>query len=234
MAKSNKFLGKNPPNPAVALPAWGMLIMALALVFLPSLRTAALILYAADWLALGIAALTAKRKQSLVNYWGSCVPIVVAIVLLNFWYRRYTTPWMRNIFLVALGFVLLTLPMLLAAEKQVPDERADDEKYWGRAVILALVVLLSAHSWACLSNAAFDQSAGSAQTAYITEKWREKHKFSWDYHLRVAASGETESLTFQIGAGSYNRVSEGDNVTVTEYPGFWGAPYYTWEIPQSP
>ena len=124
MAKSNKFLGKNPPNPAVALPAWGMLIMALALVFLPSLRTAALILYAADWLALGIAALTAKRKQSLVNYWGSCVPIVVAIVLLNFWYRRYTTPWMRNIFLVALGFVLLTLPMLLIAEKQVPNMRA--------------------------------------------------------------------------------------------------------------
>ena len=69
-----------------------------------------------------------------------------------------------------------------------------------------------------MSNAAFDQSAGSAQTAYITEKWREKHKFSWDYHLRVAASGETESLTFQIGAGSYNRVSEGDNVTVTEHP----------------
>lgn len=101
----------------------------------------------------------------------------------------------------------------------------------GRAVILALVVLLSAHSWACLSNAAFDQSAGSAQTAYITEKWREKHKFSWDYHLRVAASGETESLTFQIGAGSYNRVSEGDNVTVTEYPGFWGATYWTWKFP---
>ena len=233
MAKSAKIKTRKPIS-TVTLPAWGMLIMALALVFLPSLRTAALILYAADWLALGIAALTAKRKQSLVNYWGSCVPIVVAIVLLNFWYRRYTTPWMRNIFLVALGFVLLTLPMLLIAEKQVPDERADDEKYWGRAVILALVVLLSAHSWACLSNAAFDQSAGSAQTAYITEKWREKHKFSWDYHLRVAASGETESLTFQIGAGSYNRVSEGDNVTVTEHPGFWGAPYYTWEIPQSP
>lgn len=74
-----------------------------------------------------------------------------------------------TIWLVTACFMLLTLPMLLAAEKQVPDERADDEKYWGRAVILALVVLLSAHSWACLSNAAFDQSAGSAQTAYITE-----------------------------------------------------------------
>ena len=135
----------------------------------------------------------------------------------------------------------LFISTLLAAEKQVPDERADDEKYWGRAVILALVVLLSAHSWACLSNAAFDQSAGSAQTAYITEKWREKHKFSWDYHLRVAASGETESLTFQIGAGSYNRVSEGDNVTVTEHPGFWGThgkalnpPEKTAGIPKKP
>lgn len=92
MAKSNKFLGKNPPNPAIAIPAWGMLALTLAFQFNPTFRTAALILYAADWLALGIAALTAKRKQSLVNYWGSCVPIVVAIVLLNFWYRRYTTP----------------------------------------------------------------------------------------------------------------------------------------------
>ena len=147
MAKPNKFFG-NSPNPAVALPAWGMLIMALALVFLPSLRTAALILYAADWLALDIAALTAKRKQSLVNYWGSCVPIVVAIVLLNFWYRRYTTPWMRNIFLVALGFVLLTLPMLLIAEKQVPNMRAGREKYWLRAVALTMLVFLAAISWA--------------------------------------------------------------------------------------
>ena len=171
MAKPNKFFG-NSPNPAVALPAWGMLIMALAFVFLPSLRTAALILYAADWFALGIAALTAKRKQSLVNYWGSCVPIVVAIVLLNFWYRRYTTPWMRNIFLVALGFVLLTLPMLLIAEKQVPNMRAGREKYWLRAVALTMLVFLAAISWAAASNITFDQSAGSLRTACITEKWR--------------------------------------------------------------
>ena len=72
MAKSAKIKTRKPIS-TVTLPAWGMLIMVLALVFLPSLRTAALILYAADWLALGIAALTAKRKQSLVNYWGSTV-----------------------------------------------------------------------------------------------------------------------------------------------------------------
>ena len=218
MAKSNKFLGKNPPNPAVALPAWGMLIMALALVFLPSLRTAALILYAADWLALGIAALTAKRKQSLVNYWGSCVPIVVAIVLLNFCYRRYTTPWMRNIFLVALGFVLLTLPMLLIAEKQVPNMRAGREKYWLRAVALTMLVFLA---------------AGSLRTACITEKWRNSSRTGGQYHIRVAVEGLAESLNLDVGRDAYRRLSEGDAVTATEYPGFWGAPYYTWEIPQS-
>lgn len=232
MAKPNKFFG-NSPNPAVALPAWGMLIMALALVFLPSLRTAALILYAADWLALGIAALTAKRKQSLVNYWGSCVPIVVAIVLLSFWYRRYTTPWMRNIFLVALGFVLLTLPMLLIAEKQVPNMRAGREKYWLRAVALTMLVFLAAISWAAASNITFDQSAGSLRTACITEKWRNSSRTGGQYHIRVAVEGLAESLNFDVGRDAYRRLSEGDAVTVTAYDGFWGAPYYDVTLPKS-
>ena len=48
MAKSNKFLGKNPPNPAIAIPAWGMLALTLAFQFNPTFRTVALILYAAD------------------------------------------------------------------------------------------------------------------------------------------------------------------------------------------
>lgn len=36
-----------------------------------------------------------------------------------------------TIWLVTACFMLLTLPMLLAAEKQVPDERADDENTGG-------------------------------------------------------------------------------------------------------
>ena len=38
---------------------------------------------------------------------------------------------MRNIFLVALGFVLLTLPMLLIAEKQVPEHAGGKGKNTG-------------------------------------------------------------------------------------------------------
>lgn len=188
MAKSAKIKTRKPIS-TVTLLAWGLLALATAFDHIPSFRAAALILYAVDWLALAIAATLTKRKQTLIIRPGMILPLFISTLLLFQRKIRMTMQPAATIWLVTACFMLLTLPMLLAAEKQVPDERADDEKYWGRAVILALVVLLSAHSWACLSNAAFDQSAGSAQTAYITEKWREKHKFSWDYHLRVAASG---------------------------------------------
>ena len=96
---------------------------------------------------------------------------------------------MRNIFLVALGFVLLTLPMLLIAEKQVPNMRAGREKYWLRAVALTMLVFLAAISWAAASNIAFDQSAGSLRTACITEKWRNSSRTGGQYHIRVAVEG---------------------------------------------
>ena len=229
MAKSNKFLAKNPPNPAVAIPAWGMLALALAFQFIPTFRTVALILYAADWLALAIAAVLTKRKQTLIIRLEMVLPMVASIFPLYRYENSMEIQSSGTIWIVTACFLLLTLPMLLAAEKQVPDEQADNQKYWERAAMLALVVLISAHSWACVSNAVFDQSAGSPQTAQITEKWRERQRRSWRHYMRVAAAGET--LTFQIGSGSYDRASEGDAVTVTEHPGFWGAPYWTWKFP---
>ena len=226
-------MGEKIRRKALLILSCVLMLEAVGIRHVPNFQRVGLILYAAGMLAMYAMTLRRKIKGLAVNE-NDFMPFLFGAGLLAIEVRRYDFGEEGKLWLwIIIISLLLALPMLLAAEKQVPDERADDEKYWGRAVILALVVLLSAHSWACLSNAAFDQSAGSAQTAYITEKWREKHKFSWDYHLRVAASGETESLTFQIGAGSYNRVSEGDNVTVTEHSGFWGAPYYTWEIPQS-
>lgn len=135
-------------------------------------------------------------------------------------------------FLVALGFVLLTLPMLLIAEKQVPNMRAGREKYWLRAVALTMLVFLAAISWAAASNIAFDQSAGSLRTACITEKWRNSSRTGGQYHIRVAVEGLAESLNLDVGRDAYRRLSEGDAVTATEYDGFWGAPYYTWDYPQ--
>lgn len=228
MAKSAKIKTRKPIS-TVTLLAWGLLALATAFDHIPSFRAAALILYAVDWLALAIAATLTKRKQTLIIRPRMILPLFISTLLLFQRKIRMTMQPAATIWLVTACFMLLTLPMLLAAEKQVPDERADDEKYWGRAVILALVVLLSAHSWACVSNAVFDQSAGSPQTAQITEKWRERQRRSWRHYMRVAAAGET--LTFQIGSGSYDRASEGDAVTVTEHPGFWGATYWTWKFP---
>ena len=139
---------------------------------------------------------------------------------------------MRNIFLVALGFVLLTLPMLLIAEKQVPNMRAGREKYWLRAVALTMLVFLAAISWAAASNITIDQRAGSLRTACITEKWRNSSRTGGLSHIRVAVEGLAESLNLDVGRDAYRRLSEGDAVTTTEYDGFWGAPYYTWDYPQ--
>ena len=44
--------------------------------------------------------------------------------------------------------------------------------------------------------------------------------------------GLAESLNLDVGRKAYRRLSEGDAVTATEYPGFWGAPYYRLEQPK--
>ena len=230
MPKSNKSTATKPFTPKpVVYTAWGILATALVAHFVPALETVALILYAVDWLALAIAAVLTKRKQTMIIRLEMMLPMVASIFPLYRYENSMEIQSSGTIWLVTACFLLLTLPMLFAAEKQVPDEHADNQKYWERAVILALVVLISAHRWACVSNAVFDQSAGSSQTAQITEKWRERQRRSWWHYMRVAAAGET--LTFQIGSGSYDRASEGDAVTVTEHPGFWGATYWTWKFP---
>ena len=95
-----------------------------------------------------------------------------------------------------------------------------------------MLVFLAAISWAAASNITFDQSAGSLRTACITEKWRNSSRTGGQYHIRVAVEGLAESLNLDVGRDAYRRLSEGDAVTVTEYDGFWGAPYYTWDYPQ--
>ena len=134
MAKSAKIKTRKPIS-TVTLLAWGLLALATAFDHIPSFRAAALILYAVDWLALAIAATLTKRKQTLIIRPGMILPLFISTLLLFQRKIRMTMQPAATIWLVTACFMLLTLPMLLAAEKQVPDERADDEKYWGRAVL---------------------------------------------------------------------------------------------------
>lgn len=233
MAKSAKIKTRKPIS-TVTLLAWGLLALATAFDHIPSFRAAALILYAVDWLAIAIAATLTKRKQTLIIRPGMILPLFISTLLLFQRKIRMTMQPAATIWLVTACFMLLTLPMLLAAEKQVPNMRAGREKYWLRAVALTMLVFLAAISWAAASNITFDQSAGSLRIACITEKWRNSSRTGGQYHIRVAVEGLAESLNLDVGRDAYRRLSEGDAVTVTEHPGFWGAPYYTWEIPQSP
>ena len=50
--------------------------------------------------------------------------------------------------------------------------------------------------------------------------------------MDVVWDGRT--LDFPVSKEDFSEIAAGDKVLVTEYDGFWGAPYYTWEIPQSP
>ena len=50
--------------------------------------------------------------------------------------------------------------------------------------------------------------------------------------MDVVWDGRT--LDFPVSKEDFSAISAGDEVLVTEYDGFWGAPYYTWESPQSP
>ena len=50
--------------------------------------------------------------------------------------------------------------------------------------------------------------------------------------MDVVWAGRT--LDFPVSKEDFSEIAAGDKVLVTEYDGFWGAPYYTWESPQSP
>lgn len=51
-------------------------------------------------------------------------------------------------------------------------------------------------------------------------------------YMDVVWDGGT--LDFPVSKEDFSEIAAGDKVLVTEYDGFWGAPYYTWESPQSP
>lgn len=128
--------------------------------------------------------------------------------------------------------LLLALPMLLA-ERRVPSGKAGNNKYWMRAITIVFLIVLSCFNWVYATNVAFDTSEGTATTGVITRKRMEKGtKHRMSYYLEVSKPLTNETNTFSVSKSDYNRYDEQRVVTVTEYPGFWGAPYYEVELPK--
>ena len=66
MTQSNKYAARKPFTPKpVVYAAWGLLLTALVMRFVPALETVALVLYAVGLIALCVLALTAPKKGTL-------------------------------------------------------------------------------------------------------------------------------------------------------------------------
>ncbi len=116
---------------------------------------------------------------------------------------------------------------MLLAERRVPSGKAVNNKYWMRAITIVFLIVLSCFNWVYATNVAFDTSEGTATTGVITRKRMEKGtKHRMSYYREVSKPLTNETNTFSVSKSDYNRYDEQWVVTVTEYAGVWGAPYY--------
>lgn len=123
---------------------------------------------------------------------------------------------------------------MLLAERRVPSGKAGNNKYWMRAITIVFLIVLSCFNWVYATNVAFDTSEGTATTGVITRKRVEKGtKHRMSYYLEVSKPLTNETNTFSVSKSDYNRYDEQRVVTVTEHPGFWGAPYYDVTLPKT-
>lgn len=213
------------PKPVVYT-AWGLLAAALVMRFVPALETVALILYAVGLIALCVLALTAPKKGTLVVP-RVFLPMLAASFLLVGQFGIGMMPnksplvW-RSILLAA----LLLIPLLMA-EKQAADG-INRGRFAARVFVVVGTVWMTCAFWLVATNSVFDADVGMSHISTVTQMRTEGDSC----HMDVVWDGRT--LDFQVSKEDFSEIAAGDKVLVTAYDGFWGAPYYTWEIPQSP
>lgn len=212
------------PKPVVYA-AWGLLVAALVAHFVPALETVALVLYAVGLIALCLLALTAPKKGTIAVP-RVFLPMLAAAFLIvgcQIGMRPDESPlvW-RSILLAA----LLLIPLLMA-EKQAADG-INRGRFAARVFVVIGTVWMSCAFWLVATNSVFDADVGMSHISTVTQT-RATSRYCY---MDVVWDGRT--LDFQVSEADFSAISAGDKVLVTAYDGFWGAPYYTWEIPQSP
>ena len=106
-----------------------------------------------------------------------------------------------------------------------PDERR--QLRIGLFVVVG-TVWISCAFWLIATNSVFDADVGMSHISTVSQTRATSRYCCMD----VVWDGRT--LDFPVSKEDFSEIAAGDKVLVTEYDGFWGAPYYTWEIPQSP
>lgn len=212
------------PKPVVYT-AWGLLLTALVMRFVPALETVALVLYAVGLIALCLLALTAPKKGTLAVPRVFLPMLAAAFLILacTIGMRPDESPLVWRSILLAL---LLLIPLLMAEKQAAAD--IDRGRFAARVFIVVGVLWMTCAFWLIATNSVFDADVGMSHISTVTQMRTEG-----DYcHMDVVWDGRT--LDFPVSKENFSEIAAGDKVLVTAYDGFWGAPYYTWEIPQSP
>ena len=192
------------PKPVVYA-AWGLLAAALVAHFVPALEAVALVLYAVGLIALCFLALTAPKKGTIA------VPRV---------FLPDESPLVWRSILLAL---ILLIPLLMAEKQAAAD--IDRGRFAARVFVVVGTVWMSCAFWLIATNSVFDADVGMSHISTVTQMRTEGDSC----HMDVVWDGRT--LDFPVSRADFSAISAGDEVLVTEYDGFWGAPYYTWDYP---
>lgn len=226
MTQSNKYAARKPFTPKpVVYTAWGLLVAALVAHFVPALETVALVLYAVGLIALCLLALTAPKKGTIAVP-RVILPMMAAAFLIlgcTFGMRPDKSPLVWRSILLA---ILLLIPLLMAEKQAAAD--IDRGRFAARVFIVVGVLWMTCAFWLVATNSAFDADVGMSHISTVTQTRTEGDSC----HMDVVWDGRT--LDFPVSKEDFSEIAAGDKVLVTAYDGFWGAPYYTWESPQSP
>lgn len=122
--------------------------------------------------------------------------------------------------------ILLLIPLLMAEKQAAAD--IDRGRFAARVFIVVGVLWMTCAFWLVATNSAFDADVGMSHISTVTQTRTEGDSC----HMDVVWDGRT--LDFPVSKEDFSEIAAGDKVLVTAYDGFWGAPYYTWESPQSP
>lgn len=212
------------PKPVVYA-AWAMLATALVAHFVPALETVALVLYAVGLIALCFLALTAPKKGTIAVP-RVFLPMLAAAFLIvgcQIGMRPDESPLVWRSILLAL---ILLIPLMISEKQAAAD--IDRGRFAARVFIVVGVLWMTCAFWLVATNSAFDADVGMSHITTVTQTRTEGDSC----HMDVVWDGRT--LDFPVSKENFSEIAAGDKVLVTAYDGFWGAPYYTWEIPQSP
>ena len=223
MTQSNKYAARKPFTPKpVVYTAWGLLLAALVMHFVPALETVALILYAVGLIALCVLALTAPKKGTLAVPRVFLPMLAAAFLILDcaFGMRPDESSLVWRSILLAL---ILLIPLLMAEKQAAAD--IDRGRFAARVFVVVGTVWMSCAFWLIATNSVFDADVGMSHISTVTQMRTEGDSC----HMDVVWDGRT--LDFPVSRADFSAISAGDEVLVTEYDGFWGAPYYTWDYP---